>query len=102
MDGSLYAREVPRRAIPGERLWAATQDENLGEADVTKPDSTIEDELWSGDQANTAHEERAARELARRRERIAQLEAALRAVHPEHPQPEICSACAVLGRTKKV
>lgn len=30
--------------------------------------------------------------------RIAELEAALRAVHPEHPQPELCSACKTLGR----
>lgn len=40
-------------------------------------DETIERELWAGDQANTKHEERAVRELWRRRLRIAELEAKL-------------------------
>ena len=45
---------------------------------VPAEDATIERELWAGDQANTQHEERAARELYRRRLRIEKLEAALR------------------------
>jgi hypothetical protein len=53
---------------------------------VPAEDATIERELWAGDQANTRHEERAARELYRRRLRIAALEAALRGMvaHGEH------------------
>jgi hypothetical protein len=48
---------------------------------VPAEDATIEGELWAGDQANTKHEERAVRELYRRRLRIAELEGIARSQH---------------------
>ena len=39
--------------------------------------------------------------IAMQQERIAELEAALKAVHPPHPQPELCSACKLLNRNSR-
>jgi len=56
---------------------------------VPAEDATIERELWEGDQANTRHEERAVRELYRRRLRITELEAMLRElVTMFNPEPK--------------
>lgn len=67
---SLEARKTvaPRAGQPGRMRGVLT---------VPGEDTTIERELWDGDQANTRLEERAARELYRRRLRIAELEARL-------------------------
>jgi hypothetical protein len=64
----------------------ASMEEKIAKSNtvLNETDDTIERELWGGDQANTKHEERAARELYRRRTRIAELEAIVRRYHDWH------------------
>jgi len=82
-----FVERISREVYPGFDGWrtVSMMDHSLDRlfalalrgAETQEEDKTIEAELWGGDQANTAHEERSVREIYRQRLEIDRLRTAL-------------------------